>query len=1121
LPWTGGETRVASTIRDRFLVGARVTCAAVTRRQPRDTLDRRVRPLLRAPGIVAIALCAVLLLWHACADACGGGFARRKPDGSVALTYNDAWRAALMRVGQRTVLSLQNSYQGPPEDFALVVPVPVVLERANVRTLPAGLFERIDRLSSPRLFELFEEDPCEAALESAEDGKEGGTGTRAKGPEGSSGAPRVKVEAEFSVDEYDVVILSATESTALEHWLLDNGYGIPPGAEPYLRPYVVGGSKFFVAKVNASRVKFRWGRALLSPLRFDYETPTFTLPTRLGLVNSSGVQDLVVYVLGAGRYEPSNYENVFIPTNLAIREEAAAAFDSFYASLFDRTAARAGVVVTEYAAPASKCELCPDGAAPLSADDLSLLGADVATAPPEGLVLTRLHARYGKETLGEDLVFRPAPPVRGGSDPWSMKDRPRGAQPASINDFQARYIARHPWQGTLECSNPAFGTWRASSDDQRPQRAVAAPVRRDLDVDTLVLGAQEEATAGEHGSRLGRRLAGIAAALFATRESRAWWGCGILGVTPVLVALLARRQKRRVPASVGFAVLLVAVCLVVSTGAKDPHPFTGFGRLLADALASSVPLLGLAGGVAGVVCARRRATMLLAGLAPLLGGFVASGLEARGIDAALAGDVFDLAQSARIFAESASEVLAPTWVGCLWAGVLLAVAAIGSARELGAVPRGMAGAKAIAPVVAIALAGRLLLWGRLEVVDGVVVVVIAALAVAIDRAGARLAQAPAIGVAMVAAVVLLDLASRAHQQSVALGAMSGESVDPFQRGRILGDMVHRDGVRIALTCVDATVVAAFAFARARGARRDGTRALRSREAFAVSAACAIAVALATTVLAWTGIAGRITAVGHVASRTAWTDGSRVERSAGDPERAATLDLAGPALVVEGTNLHGAAGFEASLVPYGPELVARIASEGGATPLLIAPGRAPMASVVAALAPLLAQQQGDYRLAPRVDPRADLGAYGLLVAATEVHATPVEIVASPIVHPPAAAAIRGTGFVLDGSTLHVFALRRDGAGFSSGDAPAPARLDLQDGQSAGDVTNAIASAGADGVAVLAVAPDTPIETVGRALDRITSLRVPSYEHRRDGATGMFRIVVLSPALATFETLRQHP
>ena len=49
---------------------------------------------------------------------------------------NDASQVALMRVGTRTVMSMRNSYAGPPEDFALVVPVPVVLQedRSHART---------------------------------------------------------------------------------------------------------------------------------------------------------------------------------------------------------------------------------------------------------------------------------------------------------------------------------------------------------------------------------------------------------------------------------------------------------------------------------------------------------------------------------------------------------------------------------------------------------------------------------------------------------------------------------------------------------------------------------------------------------------------------------------------------------------------------------------------------------------------------------------------------------------------------------------------------------------------------------------------------------------------------
>jgi hypothetical protein len=79
--------------------------------------------------------------------------------GADARLYNNATQVALLRDGVRTVLSMANNYQGPPEDFALVVPVPVVLQKENVKTLPRGVFERLDQLSAPRLVEYWEQDP--------------------------------------------------------------------------------------------------------------------------------------------------------------------------------------------------------------------------------------------------------------------------------------------------------------------------------------------------------------------------------------------------------------------------------------------------------------------------------------------------------------------------------------------------------------------------------------------------------------------------------------------------------------------------------------------------------------------------------------------------------------------------------------------------------------------------------------------------------------------------------------------------------------------------------------------------------------------------------------------------
>ncbi|HRC58226.1 MAG TPA: DUF2330 domain-containing protein, partial [Kofleriaceae bacterium] len=71
---------------------------------------------------------------------------------------NDATQVVLVRDGTKTVLSMQNDYKGPLEDFAMVVPVPVVLREGDVKTLPRDVFQRIDALGAPRLVEYWEQD---------------------------------------------------------------------------------------------------------------------------------------------------------------------------------------------------------------------------------------------------------------------------------------------------------------------------------------------------------------------------------------------------------------------------------------------------------------------------------------------------------------------------------------------------------------------------------------------------------------------------------------------------------------------------------------------------------------------------------------------------------------------------------------------------------------------------------------------------------------------------------------------------------------------------------------------------------------------------------------------------
>jgi hypothetical protein len=294
----------------------------------------------------------------------------------------------------------------------------------------------------------------------------------------------VKIEAKFDVAEYQILILSAKEAAGLEQWLNLNKYKIPPQAEELLRPYVEGGSKFFVAKVDPRKVQMVDGHAALSPLRFHYDSDEFSLPIRLGLANSPGKQDLIVSILSPDkRYEVANYQNVFIPTNFDVHASVKSRFAEFYAALFDKTVeANPRAVVTEYAwtsiptpvyNSSYHCDPCP----PVIPDnqDMITLGGDIIGGPVNqgGYVLTRLHARYGKNDMKDDLRFRYARPVTGGREVYSRSGIEYGAVPSTQNHFQARYAIRYPWTGEITCKNPQRAVW-GPNPNGAPNQVIAA-----------------------------------------------------------------------------------------------------------------------------------------------------------------------------------------------------------------------------------------------------------------------------------------------------------------------------------------------------------------------------------------------------------------------------------------------------------------------------------------------------------------------------------------------------------------------------------------------------------------------------------------------------------------------
>jgi hypothetical protein len=409
-------------------------------------------------------LAALLLLASSQAQAFCGFFAG-KADASL---FNEASQVILVRDGKHTVISMLNDFKGPLTDFALVVPVPQVLEKGQVRIGDKRLFDRLDAYSAPRLAEYHDPDPCPVGLQHY-DLERSSDAVMQTAPAAASKMERKKsdkalgvtVEDSYTVGEYDIVMLSAKQSNGLETWLLTNGYKMPAGAAAALKPYVAQNMKFFVSKVNIEEQR-KTGTQYLRPLQFAFDSEKFMLPIRLGMINADPKkpQDLIAYVLTKkGRVESANYRTVKLPANENLPPAIKKDFNNFYKSMFDYQAKAEDhrVVFTEYFWDMGWCDPC--AADPLSRTEMRQAGVFWQTGDDDGsgaqnALLTRLHVRYTPKNFPEDLMF---------------------VQTADRENWQTRYIVQNPFESNMQqcrekaanynCENACQGSDDGDWDD--------------------------------------------------------------------------------------------------------------------------------------------------------------------------------------------------------------------------------------------------------------------------------------------------------------------------------------------------------------------------------------------------------------------------------------------------------------------------------------------------------------------------------------------------------------------------------------------------------------------------------------------------------------------------------
>jgi hypothetical protein len=163
------------------------------------------------------------------------------------------------------------------------------------------------------------------------------------------------------------------------------------------------------------------------------------LPIRLGTINATSEQDLIVYALSPkGQTEVTNYRTVKVPSGDEIPTFVKNEFSDFYKAMFQNSYTKEGkkTAFLEYAWDMGSCDPC--SADPLTPEELKKAGVfwldknsgNNSFFLQNNVFISRIHVRYTRDKFPEDLMFQ---------------------ETANREQFQGRYVLRHPFKGSITC----------------------------------------------------------------------------------------------------------------------------------------------------------------------------------------------------------------------------------------------------------------------------------------------------------------------------------------------------------------------------------------------------------------------------------------------------------------------------------------------------------------------------------------------------------------------------------------------------------------------------------------------------------------------------------------------
>ena len=202
---------------------------------------------MKIQTMIKSSLCFLVLISSNAAYSFCGFYAAR----AGATLYNNSSKVVVAQDNQYQSVTMASDFEGNAKDFAMVVPVPKILKRHQINTVDSNIITHLDNYTAPRLVEYYDENPCALSRPRPVMMMAPSPVMRKKAPK-KSGAKSlgVKIEAQYAVGVYDILLLSATQSNGLVTWLKQNQYQLPNGAEPVIKSYLDMGMRFFVAKVK-------------------------------------------------------------------------------------------------------------------------------------------------------------------------------------------------------------------------------------------------------------------------------------------------------------------------------------------------------------------------------------------------------------------------------------------------------------------------------------------------------------------------------------------------------------------------------------------------------------------------------------------------------------------------------------------------------------------------------------------------------------------------------------------------------------------------------------------------------------------------------------------------------